>query len=105
MQLCQYVDCSAVCKKVEHHLSRHLTRVRTDAFGCYSVVRGKYVNGLLQRVGKIILSNRHHLRSEILEHAEAAWRFCQHIQMRTRACKPLLAGRHYARLYARDNQL
>src|ERR1700755_3466865 len=93
MKLRQHVDGSAVSKEVQHHLPSHFTWIGTDPFGSNPMISGKDVHRLLQRLGKMISSNRYHLRGDVLEHAKASTRLRQHIQMSTRAHKPFFAWR------------
>src|SRR5258705_12417486 len=99
MKLRQHIDSGALSEKVQHHLPSHLAGISADPFCSHSMVCSKDIHRLLQRLGKISLSNGHHLRGNIFEHAKASKWLGQHIQMSTCTRKPLLARR----LYRSDN--
>src|SRR5206468_657169 len=85
----EHINRGAAVDEVQHHLCRHLRRIRTYARGCNAMIGHEYICSFPQRKLEVSPSNRNNLSGKGLELSEAAERLGQLIQMLYGMCQVL----------------
>jgi len=92
VKACKYVNCGALGEEVQDHLMGYFARISAHIFGSNAVIRGKYVDTLIVRLGDALATDSNDLRGQIFKASKAAEWLGEGVQMGARPLPPELAG-------------